>query len=257
MSQSGSSARYRAIAGELRTRINAGVYAPGARLPAEDDLKIEFGVARNTIRQALDVLRAEGLVVTSVPQGTRVRQRIDERIVSLAPERYRLTNGPPSNPYSRDFNTRIGGGPVLDVMILREVALPDTARLLQIPAGTPVLRRDYVFFGAGAQVPFQMSSSFIPLDIVAGTAIEDPNLEPWDGGTVGQMASLGICVSRVRHTARARMPTRREVDVLKIPDLVPVIAITRTMLAGDRPVEVAHDMVMPADRTSLFNEVHL
>lgn len=50
------------IARELRERIVSGELAPGDRLPTEDHLMAEFGIARNTLREALRVLEAQGLV---------------------------------------------------------------------------------------------------------------------------------------------------------------------------------------------------
>lgn len=41
--------------------IRSGELAPGDRLPSESQLIEEFGVARMTVRQALGVLRIEGL----------------------------------------------------------------------------------------------------------------------------------------------------------------------------------------------------
>ncbi|MFC6883416.1 GntR family transcriptional regulator [Actinomadura yumaensis] len=57
---------------QLRERITTGNYAAGTRLPAEADLAAEFGVARNTVRAALTVLRAEGLIETRRPSGSFV-----------------------------------------------------------------------------------------------------------------------------------------------------------------------------------------
>lgn len=55
--------RYHMIADVLRDRILTGVYPPGSLLPSESDLSFDFGYSRDTVRDALDVLRAEGLVV--------------------------------------------------------------------------------------------------------------------------------------------------------------------------------------------------
>ncbi|MEU8088570.1 GntR family transcriptional regulator [Micromonospora sp. NPDC049101] len=62
--------RYRAIAEELRERIESGVIPPGALLPAESVLSVEFRAARGTIRQAISVLRDAGLVATEHGRGT-------------------------------------------------------------------------------------------------------------------------------------------------------------------------------------------
>ncbi|MFE5331756.1 GntR family transcriptional regulator [Embleya sp. NPDC056575] len=55
---------YRAIADELGRRIAEGVYARGTPLPTEPELMTEFGVARETVRRAISVLREDGTVVS-------------------------------------------------------------------------------------------------------------------------------------------------------------------------------------------------
>jgi DNA-binding GntR family transcriptional regulator len=65
-------AHYRLIADQLRHRIISQRLASGAHLPSESQLREEFGVSRTTIRKALDLLRAEGLVVREPGVGTRV-----------------------------------------------------------------------------------------------------------------------------------------------------------------------------------------
>jgi GntR family transcriptional regulator, transcriptional repressor for pyruvate dehydrogenase complex len=48
----------------LRLAIQSGIYAPGHRLPSERELTMAFGVARPTLRLALDRLKAEGYLGT-------------------------------------------------------------------------------------------------------------------------------------------------------------------------------------------------
>jgi DNA-binding GntR family transcriptional regulator len=67
---------YRQIAAWLRGRIEAGEFRPGQDpLPSEKDLVGLFGVARDTARRAVQVLRDEGLVVTVPQRGTYVAER--------------------------------------------------------------------------------------------------------------------------------------------------------------------------------------
>ncbi len=61
--------RYAQIARELRARIARGEYATG-RLPAERTLGQEFGVQRDTIRQALDVLTQQRVLLRDSTRGT-------------------------------------------------------------------------------------------------------------------------------------------------------------------------------------------
>jgi GntR family transcriptional regulator len=64
---------YRQIAAWLRSRIEAGEFQPGEDpLPSEKDLVDLFGVARDTARRAVQVLREEGLVQTIPQRGTYV-----------------------------------------------------------------------------------------------------------------------------------------------------------------------------------------
>ena len=54
----------------LRRCLDDGTYRPGERLPAERDLATILKVGRRTLRQALDLLEAEGRVWRHVGQGT-------------------------------------------------------------------------------------------------------------------------------------------------------------------------------------------
>ena len=69
----GAEPPYRQIAAWLRARIEAGEFRPGEDpLPSEKELVQLFGVARDTARRAVQVLRDEGLVVTVPQRGTYV-----------------------------------------------------------------------------------------------------------------------------------------------------------------------------------------
>ena len=54
---------YRQLAAILRARIASGDLAPGARLPSIIDLGARYEVGSVTVRKALAILKAEGLVV--------------------------------------------------------------------------------------------------------------------------------------------------------------------------------------------------
>ncbi len=50
------------VSDELRQRIVSGELTEGQRLPPEDELTAQFGVARTTLREALRVLESQGLI---------------------------------------------------------------------------------------------------------------------------------------------------------------------------------------------------
>lgn len=71
----GEAPLYMQLAAILRAQIHDGTLRPGDLLPSESVLTQTYGVARNTVRAAIKVLRDEGLVETRPQRGTRVRPR--------------------------------------------------------------------------------------------------------------------------------------------------------------------------------------
>lgn len=68
---------YVRIAAELTRRIESAEIAPGGKVPSTRQVAQEFGVALATATKALDVLRADGLVITRPRSGTVVAPRDD------------------------------------------------------------------------------------------------------------------------------------------------------------------------------------
>lgn len=63
---------YEKIAGELHKKILSGDYNVGSKLPVEKELCEQFEVSRHTIREALRLLRQEGLISSNKKAGTIV-----------------------------------------------------------------------------------------------------------------------------------------------------------------------------------------
>jgi DNA-binding transcriptional regulator YhcF (GntR family) len=72
------------IANLLRAAILTRKFAPGDRLPSQNDLADRYGVARETVKTALRILRDERLIVTRQGSGAFVRAQT-ERPVGLRP----------------------------------------------------------------------------------------------------------------------------------------------------------------------------
>lgn len=70
--------RYIHLASLFRRKIELGVWPADQRIPTVDELAQEYGVARATVRQALDVLDAERLIERFRAKGTFVRRRPGE-----------------------------------------------------------------------------------------------------------------------------------------------------------------------------------
>ena len=62
------------VAVDIEADIDAGKLAPDTRLPSEAELSQQYGVARVTVRRAIEQLRQRGKVVTVHGRGTYVAQ---------------------------------------------------------------------------------------------------------------------------------------------------------------------------------------
>src|SRR5919197_1566049 len=64
---------YLQLAAAVRQRIYRGNLPPGSKIPSLGALQTEFGVARVTVRQAMDRLEREGLIIRHKGKGTFVK----------------------------------------------------------------------------------------------------------------------------------------------------------------------------------------
>lgn len=76
---------YLQVAEVMRQRIEARQWLPGAKIPTLEQLEVEFQVARVTVRQAVDILRKEGLLYCRQGRGTFIlEKKTDKRWLKLA-----------------------------------------------------------------------------------------------------------------------------------------------------------------------------
>jgi len=70
---------YAQVASLLKERISSGEWGPGDRLPNLEALQAEFGIARVTARQAIELLKDEGLVWGKQGKGTFVATTVPDQ----------------------------------------------------------------------------------------------------------------------------------------------------------------------------------
>jgi len=120
------------IADDLRARIRAGEFAPGSRLPSNIALSEQYGVATETVRAALEELRAEGVVATQSTRGTYVTTRpadgvqpdlraVGEQVAELRQEVRELAERADSG----ELLARIGRIEAILVGLHRRLGFPD------------------------------------------------------------------------------------------------------------------------------------
>jgi GntR family transcriptional regulator len=77
--------RYLQVASVLRRRIRDGHWSVGEKIATLEEMEHEFGVARVTVRQAIELLQSEGLVKSFQGRGTFVTGTVDnDRWIQLA-----------------------------------------------------------------------------------------------------------------------------------------------------------------------------
>ncbi|AZO27744.1 FadR/GntR family transcriptional regulator [Mesorhizobium sp. M1B.F.Ca.ET.045.04.1.1] len=77
----GGASVHNAVVSVLGSRILGGNYAPGDALPREDELCAMLGVSRTSVREAVKVLSAKGLVEARRRAGVRVLPRDSWRLL--------------------------------------------------------------------------------------------------------------------------------------------------------------------------------
>lgn len=70
---------YIQVASVMRRRLERGEWHPGAKIPTLVELEREFQVARVTVRQAVDILRDEGLLRSQQGRGTFAAEKSADR----------------------------------------------------------------------------------------------------------------------------------------------------------------------------------
>ncbi|MFF8284300.1 GntR family transcriptional regulator [Streptomyces albus] len=231
---------FRQIADRIREAIDKGRFEEGAKLPSESELVEHFGVSRMTVRNALSLLRSEGLVTAEHGKGVFVRPRPPVR--RLASDRFaRRYRDQGKSAFTVEAEAA-GSKPEVDSLeVKEEKPAPDISARLGSPRKVLARRRRYLLDGR----PVEFAVSCIPLDLARGTQIAEPN--PGPGGIYARLEELGHRLDHFDEEVRARMPSPAEVKTLRLSSGVPVISLIRTAYDTEgRAVEVC-DTVMAAD----------
>lgn len=242
------------LADQLRDLITSGEIPPGEPLPAQSELKATLDVSDNTVRAAMAQLRSEGLIDAHRGKGVFVRQPQVVRHVSST--RYSKQRDGQHNTSAFTSDLGVMWDQYSVESTFRQVKAPAlVSELLQLGDEELVLERFSVM--RAGNIAQQVRSSYFPLSLVKGTPMMDPNRQPVPGGVIAELEALGLVVTTIDEEVQARMPTPTEAHLLRIPAGVPVLAVTRVGWAGERPVELVSEMVLPADRIRLHYRIEL
>lgn len=219
---------YRQIAGMLREAISSNRLAPDERLPSEAELIEHFGVARMTVRQAVQELRSEGLVVAQHGRGVFVRPMPPIR--RLASDRFARQHRDQGKAAFTVEAEKAGYTPQVDnVVVSRAKPNPAVAERLRISTNSQVVVRSRRYLANGH--PVETAVSYIPKAFAKGTKIEEVDTGP--GGIYARLEESGHTLGRFTEEVAARMPTPEERRQLELEPGVPVLTVLRTAYDTD------------------------
>jgi GntR family transcriptional regulator len=223
--------RARRAADVLRQQIHAGAYPDG--LPPENELAAEFFVSRNAIREALTVLKNEGLIDRGPKVGTHIAQR----------------------KYEHGLNALLGlketfkdlGEVRNEVRAAMPVAAPPAvARRLQLEPGEQVVfieRLRYL-----GDLPLSLDLTYLSPDI--GTRILNHPLETNDLFALIEQVS-GHRLGSASLALEAIPADAHSAATLQVPDGASLLMLERlTSLDDGRPVDLEY-IRMRGDRITM------
>lgn len=203
---------------------------PGSPAPSERDLVQRFGVARMTVRQAMDALVAEGLLQRMPGRGTFVaeRPRTPGRVVSFSEEMVR-------RGLLAESQT---------LLARREKAGPGVARALTLTEGDPIIHWRRLRRADGR--PMCIEDAYLNEVLLPGFLQSGMPTSLY-----AALGARGLRPSWAEDSVEASLASREEAALLETTSGSPVLRISRRAQAEDKIVEVSRS-VYRGDRYTLW-----
>jgi GntR family transcriptional regulator len=245
---------YEDIVDDLRASIADGSLRAGERLPSENALAQQYETSRPTVRRALALLKADGLVTAEQGRGVFVREKPHVRLLLSGANFRRHRRAGVSG-----FNAQVAEQGAQAEQRLLEVAAvvapADVAERLGVDEGVTVVVRRRLFMVNNE--PVARCDSYYPADVADGTALAEP--ERIKGGAYGLIENPdGPIRRRLRRSIddlECRMPTRAEADELELGPGVPVVRVLRTVFDTDKVAVEVQETIAAADKHQFRYEV--
>ncbi|WP_030453838.1 GntR family transcriptional regulator [Herbidospora cretacea] len=219
---------YRRVAADLREAVAGGVYGSDGRLPAESALAEHYGVSRGTIRQALALLRAGGVVTSR--RGTR-------RVVLGAAPAQSFAELLSFTTWARSIGEEPGG--VLESLTVRPGEEEELTRL-RLRAGTRVYAALRVRTLSGRPVMIERTCYPAPVgEIVARLPADTVSYTE-------RLLEHGIVFADAEHTIDLAFADPDDARLLGCPEGAALLRERRrTTDPAGRPVEWSEDRYLP------------
>lgn len=234
---------YERIAAELRADIENDRLLPGAVIPSENDLVTHYGTTRATVRRALDLLRADGLIESHQGAPTRVRAKPVVRIWGDGADwqRHRQAGRPGFDATVAEH----GLAPRQEILDVQDPcpAPGHVAASLGLDDGAPTVMR-YVRQFAD-DIPVRLVRMWFPATWASGSALV--GRRRIRGGVAGHIEDpagpYGHRLADSDVELESRNPTAAERELLNLARGVTVMDVLRTFYDEQaRPVFVQHEV---------------
>jgi GntR family transcriptional regulator len=234
--------KYHHIADSIREQVRARLLRPGERLPAETALATMHRTSVPTVRQAMALLRAEGVIESRHGIGTFVRK--DSRLQRRSRNRYGVARGR-TGLLSNAFRHEITGAGMERVPL--HIAGP-----MDIKEGTRVVVRRRRLYDDNNQLQ-EIGASYLPAEFARGTYLERPKVVP---------KALFLCVEeltgRLYSTARdswvARPATVEEAEAFGLTIGSYVVHVVHEARDESGTIIEVSESTWPADRFQFVDE---
>lgn len=204
---------------------------PGTPAPSERDLAEQFGVARMTVRHAIDALVAQGLLERVAGRGTFVTKPLIDMQMRLS-------------AYTEEMERRGKKPESKTLLARRESAGPGVARALEVDEGTPIAHWQRLRLADG--VPMAIQHVYLSLELFPNFLDEalPTSLYFW-------FAMRDLMPTWGEDSVLAGIATEEEAELLELEPGSPVLHISRRAFCRENVVEVTRS-VYRADRYTLW-----
>lgn len=211
--------KYEMIAKDLQEKIETGVYQAEERLPQEAELCKIYDASRITIRQAMELLVYNGLIVRRRGSGSYVKSVMTDNKTGVS-----------QSLQFRGFTKDIADGKVTSDLHEFKVVHPpeEVARQLNISprAFTYYICRTRLVDGE----PYVVEYTYMPIDVITGLTEEIPGRSIYDYIE----DELKLKIESAHRTARAVMPTQQERQWLAIGEQeMPLLEVEQVAYLSD------------------------
>jgi GntR family histidine utilization transcriptional repressor len=210
-------ARYEQVKDYIRTRVRAGEWKAGDRIPSELNLVDELGVSRMTVNRALRELAEAGMLVRHSGVGTFVAAPKPQSTLLMIAQ-----IGDEIRARGHEYTYSVP-------LLAREAASPEVSAALDLQPGASVFH--VVCVHRENHLPVQLEDRYVNPAAV-------PHFLEQDFTRVRPSEYLFqlMPAHEIEHIVDAGLPTRHEADLLEIEFEAPCLTLTRRTWSSGIPV---------------------